>query len=163
MKIAIFADLHDNQPNLEKFLAWCSANKIETLIACGDITNEDTLRYLAKHFPAPVYLIRGNMDLYPEKLPTQLPSIIYLGRFGITEIADRNIGLCHEPEYISQCMPAKPVIVFYGHTHKPWMEKRGGVELVNPGTLGGVFTRATFAYWDTEKGEMKLVVLDQIN
>ena len=51
-------------------------------------------------------------------------------------------------------------IIFYGHTHKPWIETKDGVQIVNPGTLGGVFSRATFAFWDTEKEEPELKMLD---
>jgi predicted phosphodiesterase len=67
-------------------------------------------------------------------------------------------------------------IIFYGHTHKPWIEdvvgniptlpgyghpSRGGeLKIVNSGTLGGVFARATFAVYDTEKSEPELKILD---
>jgi predicted phosphodiesterase len=54
------------------------------------------------------------------------------------------------------------MIVFYGHTHEPWIEERRGVKVINPGTLGGVFANATFAVWDTEKKDIKLMILDLI-
>jgi predicted phosphodiesterase len=50
-------------------------------------------------------------------------------------------------------------IIFYGHTHKPWIEIKNGIQIVNPGTLGGVFTPATFAVWDTDKREPELKLL----
>jgi predicted phosphodiesterase len=53
-----------------------------------------------------------------------------------------------------------PDIIFYGHTHKPWIEEKNNTKLVNPGTLGGVFSRATFAVYDTEKIEPELKILD---
>ena len=39
MLIAIISDIHDNLVNLTKCLNWCNANKIKTIICCGDITN----------------------------------------------------------------------------------------------------------------------------
>jgi predicted phosphodiesterase len=53
-------------------------------------------------------------------------------------------------------------IIFYGHTHKPWIEIKNDVQTVNPGTLGGVFTPATFAFWDTASGQLELKLLSLI-
>jgi hypothetical protein len=53
-------------------------------------------------------------------------------------------------------------VVFYGHTHKPWEERREGVKIVNPGTLGGMFAKATFAVWDSASGEAELKILELI-
>jgi len=53
-------------------------------------------------------------------------------------------------------------IIFYGHTHKPWIEEKNGVKLVNSGTLGGVFQKATFAVWDTDQDEPELKIIDLI-
>jgi len=50
-------------------------------------------------------------------------------------------------------------IIFCGHTHKPWIEIKNGIQIINPGTLGGVFTPATFAVWDTDKREPELKLL----
>ena len=50
-------------------------------------------------------------------------------------------------------------IIFYGHTHKPWIEDRGGTSIVNPGTLGGVFQKATFTFWGNDKLELKILEL----
>lgn len=163
MKIAIFSDLHDNKPNLERFQNWCRVNEIESLICCGDITNDITLDSIASNFVGTIFLIRGNMDIYVEDQVYKYDNIDYLGRFGTTNIEGKEVGICHEPVYIGKILETnKPKIIFYGHTHKPWIEKRDKVDVVNPGTLGGVFLKASFAYWNSETGELKLIVLDQL-
>lgn len=53
-------------------------------------------------------------------------------------------------------------IIFYGHTHKPWIEEKNGMQIANPGTLGGVFTPSTFAVWETESGKLELKLLNNL-
>lgn len=161
MKLTIFSDLHDNLVNLDKFLGWCGANDIEDLICAGDLTNEETLDRLAKNFSGEIYLVRGNVDNYDEGLLKDYPKIINLTRAGgVVQLGGRSIGLCHEPYLIDDLLKQNPEIIFYGHTHKPWQEMRNGVNLVNPGTLGGMFQKATFAVYDTESNELELKILE---
>ena len=62
---------------------------------------------------------------------------------------------------MAKILPKEKVdIIFHGHTHKPWAEEKEGVKIINPGTLGGVFTPATFAIWDTAKEEPELKLLN---
>jgi len=151
MKVAAIADIHDNLVNLEKCLDSCRQEKIENLICCGDITNSETLGYMSDNFPGKIMLVKGNMELYGEQELTSYGNIYYGERVGYFEIDDKIAGACHEPFLIDKVMERKDChIVFYGHTHQPWEETRNGVKVVNPGTLGGVFYRPTFAVWDTE-------------
>ncbi len=53
-------------------------------------------------------------------------------------------------------------IIFYGHTHKPWIEEQNQIKIVNPGTLGGVFQKATFALYDTGDRKLELKILETI-
>ncbi|MCK4745114.1 metallophosphoesterase family protein, partial [Candidatus Parcubacteria bacterium] len=50
MKVAIISDIHDNIPNLKKGLAYCAENNIEKIFCCGDVTNSETLKFLADNF-----------------------------------------------------------------------------------------------------------------
>ncbi len=160
MRLVVISDIHDNLVNLEKFFNWCKQEGVSELICCGDIANGETLKLIADNFKY-IYLVRGNLEIYEEAEVKQYKSIKYLGRFGCFKIGDRSVGLCHEKSFIKDLMKkCKCEIIFYGHNHKPWIEKKDGVDLANPGTLGGVFTRATFAVWDSENGELELVILD---
>jgi len=200
MKLAVISDLHDNLTNLDKCLGWCSSNGMEALMFAGDLTNKDTLDYLAKKFSGSIYLVRGNACNYDEGLLKNYSKITYLTRAGgVTEVGGRSIGLCHEPDLIDNLLKQKPEIIFYGHTHKPWssyapyntatLEKqkapasparlaqasaeraggsedkdeiKSGVRLVNPGTLGGMFQKATFAVYDTASNEPELKILETL-
>ena len=163
MKIVIVADIHDNIVNLEKLIGWCRNNSIKTMICAGDVTNAETLKYLAKEFKDNVYLIRGNMDIYEESEVYKYKNIIYHGRFGVAKIDNKKVGICHEPSFINELLKKEKCdLIFYGHTHKPWLEEKNGVTVINPGTLGAVFQRASFAVWDTTTAKIDLNLLELI-
>lgn len=163
MKIAIISDIHDNLINLEKCLRWCRENNIEELICCGDVTNCETLEFLSRNFAGKIHLVKGNMEIYNEKEVERYDNIKYYGRIGYFNINDKNIGFCHEPFLIRKVLEQGECdIIFYGHTHAPWIEKQDGITTVNPGTLGAVFQKATFAAWDSESGELELKILELI-
>ena len=185
MKIAIISDVHDNLVNLNKCLAWGDKEKIKNLICCGDITNSETLETLSSKFKNKIYLVRGNLEIYDEEevcpmklLRTdrvgfhgvnQYKNIKYLGRFGRFELDNKIIGVCHEPAFINKVLEAGECdIIFYGHTHRPWIERSLAPYrelsslIVNPGTLGGVFQKATFAVYDTDKKEPELKILESL-
>jgi len=162
MKIAIISDLHDNLVNLEKFLGWVGKNEIDSIICCGDITNAETLAALAGGFAGKIFLARGNMEVYPEDEVEKFGKINFLGRFGRIELGGFKIGICHEPFSVGKILGDGDCdLIFCGHTHKPLIEEKFDVKIVNPGTLGGVFGRATFAVWEPEKGGLVLKILDQ--
>jgi uncharacterized protein len=165
MRIAIISDIHDNIPNLEKFLIWCEDNAIESIICCGDVTTEDTLEYLYKNFKGMIHLVEGNMEIYERKDLKALKgdNFHFYGRVGRFESDGRAIGICHEPYFFDKVLElGKCDIIFYGHTHKPWIEEKNGVKFVNPGTLGGVFQKATFAVWNSTKKELQLKLLEKL-
>jgi putative phosphoesterase len=161
MKIVIISDIHDNLVNLEKCLNWCKNEKIEHLICCGDVTNSETLQFLSKKFKGRIYLVQSNVEIYEEEETTQFKNIEYFGNIGKVKVNGKAVGICHEPYTVDEVIEKyKCDIIFYGHTHKPWEEERNGVKIINPGTLGGVFAKATFATYDTESGEMELKLLE---
>lgn len=160
MKFLIISDIHDNLVNLEKCAKWGRGQSIEDAVCCGDVVNSETLAYLSENFKT-MYLVRGNLEIYDESEVKKYKNINYLGRFGAFEIGGENIGLCHEPWYIQSVLNKKRCgLVFYGHTHEPWIGEKNGVTTANPGTLGGVFTKATFAVWDSSSGGLELKILE---
>lgn len=177
-KFAIISDIHDNLINLEKCLRWCQSrrgtansahsnkskdDKIKNIICCGDVTNSETLKFLSVNFDGNIYLVKGNVEIYDEDEIRQYKNIKYFGRTGRFELSGKNIGFCHELYLVEEVLEKGQCdIVFYGHTHKPWEGEARGTKIVNPGTLGGVFAKATFAAWDTENNKLELRLLDTL-
>ena len=163
MNIVIISDIHDNLVNLKKCLDWCGQNKVEKIICCGDVTNIETIEFLSKSFLGEIFLIRGNADNYQDQEIETFKNIKHFGRISRVELAGKFIGFCHEPFLIDKVKKLGECdIVFYGHTHKPWIEYQDKTAVINPGTLGGMFQKATFAFWDTEKIEPELKILEMI-
>ncbi|PLX26954.1 hypothetical protein C0583_05180 [Candidatus Parcubacteria bacterium] len=163
MKIVITSDIHDNITNLKTCLDWCKKEKIETMICCGDLASLDTLEILSKNFPGQIHYVSGNMDYIYQDDADDFSNISHHGEVGRVEIAGLNIGMCHQPFKFDRVLALGECdIVFYGHTHKPWEENKNGVRFVNPGTLSAMFSLATFAVFDTERGEMELKVLNKL-
>ncbi|MFP4514688.1 MAG: metallophosphoesterase family protein [Parcubacteria group bacterium] len=164
MKIAIISDIHDNLVNLNKFINWANNNDVNVIFCTGDLTNEESARKLAKDFNKNIYIISGNAELYDPQVFHDYNNTHHLGETGIISLADTKFGLCHEPHFIHELIEKRPDldIIFYGHTHKPWIEKRGQTRVVNPGTLAGLFQKATFALYDTETKKIELKILEII-
>lgn len=162
MVIAILSDIHDNLPNLSKSLTWCKNQQIKKIIFCGDTTTLDTLTFLATNFPGEIFMVKGNVELFTKEKIKKLSNINFQGEIGFAEIDGVRLGFCHEPQKINQTISlAKTPLhfIFYGHTHTPWLEKRGPTTIVNPGNLAGTFHQATFATLNTTENKLKLKIL----
>ncbi|NCB20781.1 MAG: hypothetical protein EOM88_02565 [Clostridia bacterium] len=163
MLIAIAADLHDNLANWDILNQKIKKQGIKTLLFCGDLCNDKTLKYLGNSFFEEIYLIAGNAEIYEIESIKRYPNIRYLGRYANLNIDGLEIALIHEPEFKSNVEEKglKLDFIFYGHSHKAWLEKEVDLIIANPGTLGGVFYPATYATLDTHNKEIKLERLFQ--
>ena len=167
MKIAIISDIHDNITNLEKFLKWAKLNKMEKLIICGDLCATVILTdIISPRFKGKIHTIYGNVadkDSRQEK-SNSCSNVIHYGEMGEFTIDNKKIALTHYPGEAKELAASnKYDFVFYGHSHKPWIEKIGSTTLANPGTLAGMFYKASFATWDTTNDKLELKILELIN
>jgi uncharacterized protein len=158
MLIAIFSDLHDNINNLKLFQEKVKELNIKALIFTGDLTNNDTLESLATNYKNTIYLVSGNADLYDIELFKKYPHLKYLGEKNIININKINIGLSHFPEIAKELIYKnndKLDFVFYGHTHRPDLEKINNCYLINPGNLNDTIS-PTFAVLNTKNKYIQL-------
>ena len=162
MLIAIAADLHDNLLNWQKFNDYILKQNINVLLFCGDLTAIETIKKMSKEFPGDIYAIAGNAELYDPKSIKNSGNFHFLGDYGYVELDNKKIGLIHEPIKMERLLKLHPNLdyVFYGHTHKPWLENRDGLIAANPGNLAGISYRATFAILDTDNKKLELKILD---
>jgi len=166
MKIAIISDTHDNLATLDKFLVFVGKNPAGAVIHCGDIASGETLSHLAKSFGGNIFAVFGNMDYRDsvEKAVKKYPEKIRLWKeFGKAEFDGLKIGFCHHKEMaLAQCHDRHFDFIFYGHTHKPWIDNIDGCRLANPGTLAGMFYQATFAVLDTKTRKLELKIISRL-
>ncbi|MDP2944350.1 MAG: YfcE family phosphodiesterase [bacterium] len=164
MLIAIISDIHDNIANLKKCLDWCGQNEVEKIIQLGDITTLETINYLAKNFFGEIFMVSGNLEIYraDELAEYKYKNIRDSGEIGLKKIGGLTIGFCHEPKNIKKVLkltPTTPDFIFYGHTHKPWLEHDGETIIANPGNVSGTFHQATFAVLDTATKKLDLKII----
>ncbi|MDP3244560.1 MAG: YfcE family phosphodiesterase [bacterium] len=166
MKIAIISDSHDNVVNLEKLINWLNENKISVLIHAGDLCAPAILsKVLATKFTGQIHLILGNVGDHKtlEKIAGQFKNVIYYGTRGEIELDGRKIIFVHFPEEAENLtLTDKPSLVVFGHTHFSEIKTINEIKVVNPGTIGGLFNRATFAIYDTKNEEVELKELEDL-
>jgi putative phosphoesterase len=123
MQVGIISDTH----GLMRPEALAALAGSDLIIHAGDVGKPEVLRALEQ--VAPTFAVRGNVDEGPwaDLLPEELDVPVGGLRFHVLHrIADLRID------------PAGEGIaaVIYGHSHKPAIEWRGDVLLLNPGSAG---------------------------
>ncbi len=166
MRVAIFADSHDNLPNIYKALDYLKNQGINLIIHCGDVCAPSVMKEIAQKFKGEFHLIFGNVDGDQEKmreLAKGLNNLTIHGQIGELILDRKKIAWCHYPwqaEKLAQTN--KYEVIFYGHDHKPWEKQINKTKLLNPGTLAGLFAKATFAIYDTKSNKAQLILLEKI-
>lgn len=158
MLIAIASDIHDHLPNLQKFLDFIKREGVKTLILCGDTGNQKTLDFINKNFEGKIYAVLGNLD--DEKFSLSKKKLSF---FRALKIGGIKIAITHFPDEARKlALTEKYDFVFYGHTHKPWLEKISGCFSANPGNLTGIWYKPSFAVLDSETKKLSLKILEKI-
>ncbi len=167
MLVAITSDIHNNEVNLKKVLNYCQAHEIKTMICCGDLASLETLDFLNDNFSGNILFTFGNAEyddvrnLHDRK---KYKNTFIFPEFGEAVIEKKNVAFVHFPEKAKGlARTGKYDFVFYGHTHKPWIEEATAdangkkYTLLNPGTTAGEIYLPTFATWETETGKFELI------
>ncbi len=166
MKIAVWSDSHDNLPNIQKALAYIKTQGIETLIHCGDLAAPSVIKKeLGPKFDGQIHFIHGNVAdrELNQQVAKEFPRVTCYGDQGELELGGKKIVFNHYPDEAKKlAQTGKYDVVFYGHNHTPWEETIGQTKMFNPGTLAGMFNKATFAIYDTDTNEAKLIILEKI-
>jgi len=163
MLIAIISDIHDNIVNLKKCLDICKKNKVAKIICCGDVGNIDTLKYISTNFLEEIFLIEGNAETYSSSDIEKLKNINYQGLIGYANIDKITFGFCHRSVDISKVIKGskkKLNFIFYGHSHKPWLEKQNDTMIANPGNIAGIYYQSTFALFNTKDQRLELKIIN---
>jgi len=127
----------------------------DLIIHCGDVGDPVVLDVLETL--APVRAIRGNNDRGPwaNRLPPQ----------DLVEVGGHAILVLHDLAELDRDTDAAGLTALaFGHSHKPVIEKRGGVLFINPGSAGPrrfrlPVTVATLALGSGRRCEAKIVRL----
>jgi putative phosphoesterase len=162
--IAVLSDIHDQAQNLRAILAVLGPRKPEALVLCGDITRPPILAQC--QLPgARLHFCLGNCDrshadaLLAAALPLGAEGSAELGRLALPE--GGGMAFCHFPAQAAQAARSgRYRAVFYGHTHRPSIERLnapGAVLLANPGDVEARHGRISALLFDSASGACSLV------
>lgn len=129
MKILIVSDSHKHNENIKKVLD--KVKPIDLMIHCGDA--EGSEYYLEGIAECPLLIVAGNNDFFTE-----------LEKEKVFNIKKYKVLLTHGHYYYVSMGVEKLVgeaklkgvdIVMFGHTHRPMLDIRDDIVVLNPGSI----------------------------
>lgn len=148
--IGLLSDTHDNLDRVRAAVRLFNDAGCDLVVHAGDFVAPfaaDELRNLR----CPVKAVFGNCDGERAGLARAFGGLGEIAAAPLAfEHAGRRFGLCHLDSSVPGLLAAKAFdVVVFGHTHRPLVERRDGVLLVNPGEAGGWLTgKSTAALLD---------------
>ena len=127
----------------------------DLILHAGDLLQPSVLDELAAH--APVYAVKGNVDLPEVDLPETLEFDFDGARIAMIHDSGRKEG---RRKRLHRRFPEARAIVF-GHSHVSFLEDEDGLLLLNPGspTDRRRQPRHTFALLHVEEGSVRAEIL----
>ena len=129
MKVLIVSDTHRNEDNLISALT--QEKNLDLLIHCGDVEGAE---YEIEHYAGcNTVFVAGNNDFF-SRLPRELELTVEDYKVWVTH--GHNYYVNTNPEFIRKEARLRSAdIVIYGHTHRPVIEKKDDLIVINPGSL----------------------------
>ena len=129
MKILVVSDTHGRDERLE--MAVEIEQPFDYLIHCGDVEGREI--FIEALAECPCTIVAGNNYFFSD-LPREEEIVLEGHRIMVTH--GHNYGVSMDLYGISEeAADRNCEIVFFGHTHKPVIEKKNGVLVINPGSL----------------------------
>lgn len=129
MKVLIVSDTHRHNENFVKAVERTAP--IDLVVHCGDIEGSEL--FISQAAGCPVQMVAGNNDFFSE-LPGELT--FKIGALQVWVTHGHHYYVSMGTEFIIEEARARGVdVVMYGHTHRPSIEYRAGIVVLNPGSL----------------------------
>jgi putative phosphoesterase len=155
--IGVWADLHDHDVNFANFLEKTKELNLSELWIAGDLGTPDMLREICQKFSGSIAIVAGNVETGHDvakyaALAKQFPKLIWSPQAPLVLTrGTTHIALFHYPGPAERYTKTQNVnLVISGHTHRPAINRVGETWHINPGTLAGIFTPATYVLADIE-------------
>ena len=129
MKILAVSDTHGRDEKLEQVVE--REKPFDYLIHCGDVEGREF--FIEALADCPCTIVAGNNDFFSD-LPREDEIVLEGHKIMVTH--GHNYGVSMDLYGISEEAAARECeIVLFGHTHKPVIEKKNGVLVINPGSV----------------------------
>jgi len=139
--IGLLSDTHDNLDRVRVAVRLFNDAGCDLVLHAGDIVAPFTASEL-RNLRCPVKAVFGNCDGERAGLVRTFQGLGEIAAPPLAfEHAGRRFGLSHLDSAVEGLVASKAFdVVIFGHTHRPLVERRDGVLLVNPGEAGGWLT-----------------------
>lgn len=129
MRILVISDTHGHDKNLEKVLD--RVKPVDMLIHCGDVEGRE--QFIREQAECTCYFVRGNNDYFSD-LPREL--FFEIGKYKVMVTHGHYYGVSMDTAILREegCSRGAQIVMF-GHTHRPFLEQKENVTLLNPGSL----------------------------
>jgi len=136
--IGILSDTHDNLTRVREAVRLFNDAGCDLVIHAGDFVAPFTVEEL-RNLRAPVKAVYGNCDGEKAGLARAFKGMGEIRRAPLTFVRDGvRFLVCHLDAPVQGYVASRSCdVVVYGHTHRPLVELRDGVLLINPGEAGG--------------------------
>lgn len=129
MKILIVSDTHRKNDNYLSVLE--KEKPLDFVIHCGDAEGSEYL--LEESAGCPLHIVLGNNDFF-SRLPREKE--FFLGKYKVFLAHGHTYGVgVDDSDLISEAILREANLLIYGHTHRPLVEIREELVILNPGSL----------------------------
>lgn len=153
MLLAVFSDSHGAA---ERMIAAVRDISPDAAVFLGDVTPD--AEALRRAFPAlPLTVVRGNCDGdrdYPDSALFDFGGVRIFAAHGHRHGVKLSLD-----GFATSTLCSGAALGLFGHTHVPLHRALGGIELLNPGTIGDP-RRPTFALVEVENGAFSCRITD---
>ncbi len=159
--VGILSDTHDNLTRVREAVRLFNDAGCDLVIHAGDFVAPFAAEELC-NLRAPVKAVYGNCDGEKAGLAKVFQG---LGEIRDAPLKFSHAGLrflvCHLDTPVGRHVASKACdIIVYGHTHRPLVESRGGVLLINPGeACGWLRGKGTVALLDPAARTAEIITL----
>ncbi|MGC9334062.1 MAG: metallophosphoesterase family protein, partial [Anaerolineae bacterium] len=120
-----------------------------------------TLAQIAEGFLGPIHVVFGNNDgdqFLLSQVAGKYTNVTLHGQFAELEFGGRQVAVTHYPD-VGQALAKGGTydLVCHGHSHEQAVERVGPTLRLNPGEVMGRFGLSTYAMYDTEAGEARIM------
>lgn len=148
MRVLIISDTHGRHTGLDRALE--EAGDIDLFIHLGDVEGGE--EYINAVVDCEKHMVRGNNDFFSD-LPRE--EEFYIGKDKVFITHGHAYYVSLDPEHITEEGAARKAdIVMFGHTHKPYLEQKDGITVLNPGSI-------SFPRQEGRKGSYMIMEIDE--
>ena len=149
MLIGIISDTHDDMFSIRRAVEAFNARKVSHVIHAGDLVSPFTFEIFGE-LSCGFSAVFGNNDGDKILLRQKSGDRIYRQPLVLT-LDEKKIVVVHEPDLVDALSDSGHFhVVVYGHTHAPYIGKKNGALVINPGKAARLHKGdSTFALLNT--------------